>query len=284
MTQKKHHISNTVIPQSNYRKNTNRDLLSINTEIPAIGKTHPAETEIKDTIKRSLKLVNQVVLKKEEVKTRIESKLINTIFKATKNPAPVSFSDIWKQLERPVLNTIKVFYLSTYIESFLKTFESQVQFLVSKYKRHLPNHISLVEGEDLQTIAQLELIETFKAWNPNKNVDMWPLAYTRINGAMKDHIRYISKADPSRFYDWVIDAASLYLAINDDNSHESKIEDSTELERALKVLNEKEKRIVTLYINEDLTFGHIAKKVNLSESQVSRIYKEATKKIKNTLT
>ena len=100
---------------------------------------------------------------------------------------------------------------------------------------------------------------------------------------MKDHIRYISKSDPTRFYDWVTDAANLYLAVNEDNSHESEIENSSELERALKVLNEKEKKIVTLYVNEDLTFSEISKQIQLSESQISRIYKQALKKIKEVL-
>ena len=97
---------------------------------------------------------------------------------------------------------------------------------------------------------------------------------------MKDHMRYISKSDPTRFYDWVVDAANLYLAVNDDNSHESTIETSTELERALKELTPKEQNIVHLYINEDLTFAEISKRIKLSESQISRIYKQATKKIK----
>ena len=94
----------------------------------------------------------------------------------------------------------------------------------------------------MQTIAQLELIETFKAWNPAKNPDIWPLAYTRINGH-ESHMRYISKTDPTRFYDWVVDAANLYLAVNDDNSHESSIETSTELERALKELYQKKEKL-----------------------------------------
>ena len=75
----------------------------------------------------------------------------------------------------------------------------------------------------------------------------------------------------------------MYLAINNDNSHETKIENNVELERALKELNEKEKKVVKLYINKDLTFNQIAEKINISESQASRIYKQAIKKIKQIL-
>ena len=42
--------------------------------------------------------------------------------------------------------------------------------------------------------------------------------------------------------------------------------------------------IVIFYLNEDLTFNEISKRINLSESQISRIYKQAIKKIKEILT
>lgn len=283
MTEKKYNIASTVIPQSNYRKTTNKDLKSLDTPIPAIGTNHPEKNTIKEQITEIITIVNKMMCDKGATKPSLEKKLFDTLFQSIKTSVPEDFEGIWKLIETPVLNQIKITFLTSSIDLFLMNYEKQLQFLVNKYKRHLPHHISITEGDDLQTIAQLELIETFKAWNPAKNPDIWPLAYTRINGAMKDHMRYISKADPTRFYDWVIDAANLYLAVNDDNSHESSIETSTELERALKELSPKERKIVTLYINEDLTFSEISKKINLSESQISRIYKQATKKIKTLL-
>ena len=51
------------------------------------------------------------------------------------------------------------------------------------------------------------------------------------------------------------------------------------LESAMTQLKEKEKHIVKLYVNDDLTFSEISKRIQLSESQVSRIYKTALKKI-----
>ena len=284
MSQKKSHITNTVIPQSNYRKKTSKELNTLNTDIPSIGKKHNEERAIKEYIKNMIELVNQITFNKKESRSKLEENLFSKLFKETKIKIPTSFNDIWKLIELPIVNSIKVHYLTLYIEQLLLNYDKQINFLVAKYKRHLPHHISLTEGEDLLTIAQLEFIETFKAWKPIKNEDIWPLAYTRINGAMKDHIRYISKADPTRFYDWVVDAANLYLAVNNDNSHELNIENNTELERALKKLNQKEKTIIKLYINEDQTFKSISQKIGLSESQISRIYKEATKKIKNILT
>ena len=100
------------------------------------------------------------------------------MFQSSKNKVPQDYEGIWKLIELPILNQIKVHFLTSSIELFLNNYEKQVSFLVNKYKRHLPHHISLTEGDDLKTIAQLELIETFKAWNPAKNPDIWPLAYT----------------------------------------------------------------------------------------------------------
>jgi RNA polymerase sigma factor (sigma-70 family) len=276
---KKPNISSSLIPQSNYRKQTNKDLQELNTTIPAIG-NHPKTNEITTRIKTLIDTIHHVFFKSKPSTSTIQKKLTASLFKPCSTPMPKDIDDTWALIEPPILNTIKVHYLTKYIDQLINEYDKQVSFLVHKYKRHLPRHISNVEGDDLGTIAQLELIETLKAWQPEKNPDIWPLAYTRINGAMKDHIRYISKSDPTRFYDWVTDAASLYMAINDDNSYETKIENNTMLERALSELNDKEKRIVRLYINDDLTFSDIATQIKLSESQISRIYKNAVKKIK----
>ncbi len=283
MASKKSNIASTLIPQTNYRKSTSKQLIELDTTIPAIGKANPEKKEIMGKVKELIECIHLVVLKQSYSGKSIQKKVSEQLFQNTKTKQPTEINALWKKVEKNILNYIKVHYLNRYIEQLILNYEQQVGFLINKYKRHLPQHISYVEGDDLKTIAQLELIETFKAWNPTKNSDIWPLAYTRINGAMKDHIRYISKSDPTRFYDWITDAANLYLAVNEDNSHESQIENSSELERALKVLNEKEKKIVKLYVNDDLTFSEISKKIQLSESQISRIYKQALKKIKELL-
>ena len=154
----------------------------------------------------------------------------------------------------------------------------------SLYVRQLPQHVGQSESDDLKTIAQLEFIETYKAWQPTDNQDIWPLAYTRITGAMKDHIRYITKSDPSRIYDWINDAAYIYMATEKDNSFEKEIESGIQLNKAMECLNPREKSIVINYTKQDLTFGQIGQEIGVSESQVSRIYKNALKKMKEALT
>ncbi len=279
----KNQLASTYIPQSNYRNTTNKDLAKINIEISPIGENHQHKNELKKRIIYLINLIHIIIFSDENSSKKLENKIFNDIFKKTKKEFPEDIDKLWDGIKTNICNAIKVHYLTYHVDIILNKFEEKLNFLVFKYKRYLPQHVSSVEGDDLKTIAQLELLETFKAWDPMKRDDLWPLAYTRINGAMKDHIRYISKSDPTRFYDWVTDAANLYLAVNNDNSYEEKIENSSELSRALEILSEKEKKIVILYLNEDLTFNEISKRINLSESQISRIYKQAIKKIKTEL-
>ena len=185
--------------------------------------------------------------------------------------------------EVAIINAIKVCLLKKYSESILAHFQKKIDYLVNKYVRNLPSHVGVSESEDLQTIAILEFFETIKAWDPCRNADVWPLAYSRINGAMRDHIRYVTKSDPSRFYEWVSDAAHLYLTVNQDNSFESKIESSDQLSRAMTRLSPRDKRVVMAYIKEDKTFAEIGEEFDISESHVSRVYKKAIEEIKKSL-
>jgi RNA polymerase sigma factor (sigma-70 family) len=283
MTQKKHQLSSSIIPQSNYRKFCGKPLNELNATIPPIGKSYASNKELIGKIKHQITIIHSVIFKKENHNASLQKKITTALFEPSSDPEDIPIDKLWARIELPILNFIKVYYLDRYIETLLLSYEQQVKFLIGKYKRHLPQHVSAIEGDDLTTIAQLELIETFKAWHPEKNIDIWPLAYTRINGAMKDHIRYISKSDPTRFYDWINNAANVYLAINENPSYEMEIETSVELERALKKLTDKEKKVVILYVTKDLTFNQISKKINISESQVSRIYKKAIQKIKSIL-
>ena len=282
MEKEPNRISSSFVPQSSYRKKDSKTLTTLQTTIPALGVSSPHQSLIEPRIDAILMAIHMIVFNKETPLSTLKKDILAKLFQDPATCESETLDGIWNIVESPIINHAKVYYLTKYIHQLLITFESKVLFLVNKYKRHLPNHISNSEGDDLLSIAQLELIEAFKSWKPNKNTDLWPLAYTRINGAMKDHIRYISKSDPSRFYDWVVDAAQLYMAINQ-TSQESFIESSAELERALKYLDDNEQKVTTLYLNQDYTFAKIATEIGLSESHVSRIYKTALKKIKDIL-
>ena len=189
----------------------------------------------------------------------------------------------WDQIGEKVLNNIKVHLLRHYPSEILRHYNPKIDSVVKRYSRYLPSYVAESELDDLKTIAQLEILETLKVWNPSKSEEIWPLAYVRITGAMKDHIRYITKSDPSRFYEWVSDAAYVYLTVNKRADFEHQIENGLHLKQAMEVLDLREKKIVNAYIRDDLTFQTIGQKLNISESQISRIYKSAILKIKKEL-
>ncbi|MEK9657526.1 MAG: sigma-70 family RNA polymerase sigma factor [bacterium] len=188
---------------------------------------------------------------------------------------------IWNDISIPVMNHLKIYLLKNHIYDILSAFESKIQIEVSRYLRQLPRHVVVSETDDLHTIAQLEFIETIKVWDKALNADVWPLARRRILGAMKDHIRYITRTDPSRIYEWVADATYLYEVVEEQASFSSKIETDIQLTQAMKVLGFREKRVVVAHTKDGLTFKEIGRSIGLSESQVSRIYKKAIEKMRS---
>jgi RNA polymerase sigma factor, sigma-70 family len=152
-----------------------------------------------------------------------------------------------------------------------------------RYCKHLPQHVINSELEDLNTISQLELIETIKNWDPINNEEVWPLAQTRITGALKDHIRYITKSNPTRVYEWVTEQARNYISTKTQTDHVAQYADKDQVKQAMKILTERERLIIHSHIKQDLTFKSIGENINLSESQVSRIYKGAIKKMKKVI-
>ncbi len=196
---------------------------------------------------------------------------------------PQTAEKIWKKISQKVLNTIKIYVLQHYISEILDYFLPKIDIVVKGYSKHLPPYVAQSERDDLRTLAQLEFIETLKVWDPDKSQDLWPLAHARIIGAMRDHIRYITKSDPSRFYEWITDAAYLYMTINNRADVETHIETGMQLNQAMNTLTSRERKIVIAHTKEDQTFKRIGDQMGISESQISRIYKKAIQKIKKTL-
>ena len=92
MTEKKYNIASTVIPQSNYRKDTNKDLKSLKTDIPAIGVKHPEQKAIKIQIKDAIIIVNKMMCDKAVTKPSLEKKLMMLCF----NQVKIKFPKIMK--------------------------------------------------------------------------------------------------------------------------------------------------------------------------------------------
>ena len=147
----------------------------------------------------------------------------------------------------------------------------------------MPIHVIESELDDLKVVSQLELLETLKAWDPINNDDIWPLAYSRITGAMRDHIRHLSRTDPTRVYDWIVDSANDYISSQTKFDYVKKVETGDQIDRALAVLNDREKVVVISHTKSDYTFKVIGQQIGLSESQVSRIYKKAIEKMRKVM-
>ena len=165
----------------------------------------------------------------------------------------------------------------------MKHFSRRLIGVVRGYCRHLPLHVIESEGDDLKTISQLELLETIKVWDSINNEDVWPLAQARIVGAMRDHIRYLTRTDPTRVYDWILDSASDYMSAKKETHYVDTIDNDDQLDQALAVLSAKERLVVLSHAKQDQTFRVIGEQLKLSESQASRIYKQAIVKMRKVM-
>ncbi len=188
--------------------------------------------------------------------------------------------NIWHKIGLTIVNYVKVILLEKHLEVVNEFFSARLKIILRRYSRTLPIYVLDTEGDDLQSIAQLELIESIKAWDPIHNEEVWPLAQMRMLGAMRDHIRYLSKADPSRVFDWVNDQASNYIESKTPIDHATTYAMQDEIKQAMKELDDRERFIVYAHVKLDLTFKIIGERINLSESQVSRVYKKSISKLK----
>ena len=188
--------------------------------------------------------------------------------------------NVWKKIGSKIINYVKVVVLEKHLEVVNEFFLERLTIIIRRYSRTLPLHVLDTESEDLKTIAQLELIESIKAWDPINNDEVWPLAQMRMLGAMRDHIRYLSKADPTRVYEWVNDQASNYINSKTPVDHSTSFAMKDEIKQAMKQLEQREQFIIYAHVKLDLTFKVIGKRIDLSESQVSRVYKKAISKLK----
>ena len=190
---------------------------------------------------------------------------------------------LWLKIGIRIVNIVKIFLIENHVVDIMKHFSQRLVGSVRGYCRHLPLHVIESEGDDLKIISQLELLETIKVWDSVNNDDVWPLAQARILGAMRDHIRYLTRTDPTRVYDWILDSASDYTSVKEKKHYVDEIDNDEQLDQALAVLTDKERRVVLAHAKMDLTFKVIGQQLALSESQASRIYKQAIVKMRKVM-
>lgn len=194
-----------------------------------------------------------------------------------------TLDSLWAHISLPVYNHLKIYLLEKHVELLIESFSSRLSIEVNRYLRKLPSHVAESERDDLLTIAQLEFIETFKSWDCRHFDEVWPLARRRILGAMKDHARFLTRSDPSRLFDWVSDAAYMYQLVEESSSFSQKIDNEMQLKSLMDELSLREKRVVISYTKDGLTFKDIGISLGVSESQISRIYKQAIMKMRKSV-
>lgn len=169
-----------------------------------------------------------------------------------------------------------------YSDEVLEKYKSQIDSTVKWYINNLPSNVAQRESEDLISEAKMAFVDALKSWDPRKG-DLWPYVSIRLKGSMQDYLRKRGTDPVTGIYEWVTQAANVYLAFNKEVAVTETTELATQIDSAMKDLDENERKVIIGYYQDDKTFKEIGVDINLSESQVSRICKTATQKLKKLL-
>lgn len=183
-----------------------------------------------------------------------------------------------KDIEDKIVAVIRRHFLK-YSGEVLDKYKSQIDSTVKWYISNLPDNVAKSESEDLKSEAKMAFLDALKSWDPRKG-DLWNFVSIRLKGSMQDYLRKRGSDPVTGIYDWVTQAANVYLAFNKEMAHSEGTELAAQIDSVLKDLDEKERKVIVGYYQDDKTFKEIGKEIDLSESQVSRICKTATMKLK----
>jgi RNA polymerase sigma factor (sigma-70 family) len=150
------------------------------------------------------------------------------------------------------------------------------------YVSSLPRHIAGSEADDLESEAKIAFMDCLKTWDPRKG-ELWPYVSVRLKGSMQDYLRKRGNDPVAGLYEYITSAANVYMAFNRKEIAHEEIDKSMNFESVMQDFSDKEKAVIEGYYRNDKTFKEIGGEINLSESQVSRICKEATVKLKHLL-
>jgi RNA polymerase sigma factor for flagellar operon FliA len=201
------------------------------------------------------------------------------------------------------------------IESHLGYAHGLAANLAGKYP---PN----ITRADLQSAAELGLVQAARSYDPSKCVSFSTFAYYRVRGAIFDEVRKLWQAthveggannhtagevaqpEPQAEADaWHGDAgaqasfgAGGYLVSLESGrpenvpsttetpvTHVLKEEEAEGIREALRQLPKRHRFVLHAYYYEDLSLVSIGKKLNLSKSWVSRIHGQALSMVRNIL-
>ena len=186
-----------------------------------------------------------------------------------------------QEIEDRIVGIMREYFLK-YTDEVVEKYKNQIQSAVRWYIKGLPRHIAQSEADDLTSEAKIAFMDALKTWDPRKG-ELWSYISVRLKGSMQDYLRKRGNDPVAGLYEWITSAANVYLAFNKSSVHHEKVDEILHIDSAVQKLSDKEQLVVKKYYKEDKTFKEIGKEIGLSESQVSRICKEATSTIKKHL-
>jgi RNA polymerase sigma factor (sigma-70 family) len=186
-----------------------------------------------------------------------------------------------QEIEDKIIVILREHFLK-YSNEVLDKYKDQINKTVRWYVGSLPRNVAKAEADDLLSEAKIAFIETLKTWDPRKGA-LWPYVSMRLKGAMQDYLRKRGSDPVTGVYEFITSAANIYMAFNRESVVHEESDASLTVESAMRDLSDPEKKVITGYYNQDKTFKEIGKEIHLSESQVSRIAKTATDKMRKAL-
>ena len=187
------------------------------------------------------------------------------------------------EIEDKIVSIMRAHFLK-YTDEVLTKYKEQIDSTVKWYISSLPRHVARAEADDLASEARIAFVDALKSWDPRLG-DLWPYVSVRLKGAMQDYLRKRGADPVAGLYEYITSAANVYMAFNPKEIAHEKADElmNIDLDSVLKDLEETERKVIKGYYRQDKTFKEIGKEIGLSESQVSRVCKGATTKIKKLL-
>jgi RNA polymerase sigma factor (sigma-70 family) len=186
-----------------------------------------------------------------------------------------------KEVEDRIVSIIREEFLKHSTET-LKKYDTQIKSMVRWYVSSLPRHIAKSEADDLESEAKIAFMDCLKSWDPRKG-KLWTYVSIRLKGAMQDYLRKRGSDPVAGLYEYITSAANVYMAFNRKSIAHEEIDKLLHVETAMEGFSDKEKAVIEGYYKKDKTFKEIGKDIGLSESQVSRICKDATTRLRKNL-
>jgi len=183
-----------------------------------------------------------------------------------------------REIEDRIVRILREEFLK-YSDETLEKYKEKIHTTVKWYVSSLPRHIAKSEADDLEQEARIAFLDCLKTWDPRQG-ELWPYVSFRLKGSMQDYLRKRGNDPVAGLYEWITSAANVYMAFNRKSIVQEDVEHIIHFDEMLKEFEDKEQKVIKSYYKEDKTFKEIGDEIGLSESQVSRICKDATLKLR----